>query len=172
LKIFLTGFMGAGKTSVGHLLAERLAVPFVDLDARIEADCGKRIVEIFAAGGEGEFRRLERESLAAILREPGEMVVAVGGGTFTDAETLSLAQRVGVVVWVHPPFAEIVRRIGALGKSDRPLFRDESQAFDLYRARLDSYRQAEIRVDVAAGETPEETAGRIALLLAETRCST
>lgn len=172
MKIFLTGFMGAGKTSVGRLLGERLGVEFVDLDTRIETESGKRIVEIFAEGGEPAFRALERAALAETLREPGEAVVAVGGGTFTDPENLARARQQGIVVWLHPPFAEIVRRIGALGKSDRPLFRDEGEAFDLYRSRLPSYRQAEVRVDVAAGETPKETVSRIALRLAEMRCST
>jgi shikimate kinase len=172
VKVFLIGFMGAGKTTVGALLARRLAAPFVDLDGAVEARAGLAVAEIFAQRGEPEFRRLEREALAAAVALPGDAVVAAGGGTFAEPANLELAHRAGLVVWLHPPFAEIARRIGALGKPDRPLFRDEAAAFDLYRSRLPAYRRADLIVDVEPGETAEATAARVALRLAEARCST
>lgn len=172
MKVFLTGFMGAGKTTVGELAAARLGVPFVDLDDAVEASAGRTVAELFAGAGEPEFRRLERRALEIAAASPGDAVVAAGGGTFTVPENLALAKRAGVVVWIHPPFAEIVRRIGALGKPDRPLFRDEAVAFDLYRSRLAAYRQSDVVLDVEAGESAAEVAARLALRLAEVRCST
>jgi shikimate kinase len=172
VKVFLTGFMAAGKTSVGGLLATRLGVAFVDLDARIEELAGRSIVELFAASGEVELRRLEAEALGGVLAASGDCVVAVGGGTFTVPSNLAGAKGAGLVVWLHPPFAEIARRIARHGKADRPLFRDERTAFELYRARLPSYREADLVLEVEPGETAAETAARLALRLAEMRCST
>lgn len=172
MKIFLTGFMGCGKTSVGRRLASRLGVPFVDLDERVESASGRRIDEIFATEGEAEFRRLEATAFDAALDATGSAVIAVGGGTFSFPGHLERAKRAGLVVWLNPPFAEIARRIAVHGKPDRPLFRDSHDAFDLYRQRLPSYRRADLALDIVPGETEEETAARLALRLAEARCST
>jgi shikimate kinase len=169
LRIFLTGFMGAGKSSVGRALAARLGVPFVDLDAEIVARTGATIPEIFAAGGEGEFRRLEREALEAVLTPPelADAVIATGGGTVAWAGTAERLAASGATVWLNLPFAAIVERIGALGKRDRPLFRDETQAFALYRERLAAYRRCDLEIAVAAEESPEEVAARVEQRLAD-----
>lgn len=164
MHVFLTGFMGSGKTTVGRLLSERLAVPFVDLDREIERQAGKSVREIFEAGGETLFRRLEHEVLVGAVAEPGA-VIATGGGTITVESNLALLERSGVSVWLDPPFSVIAERIGALGKLDRPLFETEAQALELYRRRLPVYRRANIRLGVAPGDTPEEVAERVAFLL-------
>jgi len=169
--VVLTGFMGAGKTTVGEALARALALPFVDLDREIEAESGRSVREIFAESGEPEFRRLERRRLELALAA-GDRVIAAGGGTLVEPANLELARARGVVVWLNPPFATLMARIGPLGKLDRPLFRDETAAFDLYRSRLDAYRRADLRIDVDAREEPDEVAARIALRLAEMPCST
>jgi len=171
VRVFLTGFMGAGKTTTGRALAARLMQPFIDLDQEIERWSGASVRELFERFGEPEFRRLEREALATLLAAP-PAVIALGGGTLVDPAVHEAVAGAGVVVWLHPPFAEIVRRIGALGKADRPLFRDEGQALELYRQRLSSYQRADLRIDVAAGETCDEVASRVALRLAESACST
>jgi len=164
MRVFLTGFMGSGKTTVGRLLSERLAVPFVDLDREIERHAGMSVREIFEAGGEALFRRLEHEALAGAVAEPGA-VIATGGGTITIESNRELLERSGVSVWLDPPFSLIAERIGTLGKEDRPLFQTEAQALDLYRRRLPVYRRADLRLGVEPGETAEEVAARVAHLL-------
>jgi shikimate kinase len=164
LRIYLTGFMGAGKSAVGRRLAERLGVPFVDLDEEIETRAGLRVREIFEWHGESEFRRLEQETLRA-TGELEDAVVATGGGTVTFEANARWIRENGLSVWLNPSFATIVGRIGGLGKKDRPLFRDEAQALGLYRERLPAYRQADLTVDVRPEEHPQEVAARVALLL-------
>lgn len=171
MRVYLTGFMGAGKSTVGRELAARLSWPFVDLDEEVELAAGLAVREVFEQRGEPEFRRLERGALLATLdRDPA--VVAVGGGTLTVADNLETARAGGLVIWINPPFAAIVARIGAAGKADRPLFRDETSAFSLYRERLASYRRADLVIDVGAEESPAEVVGRIVLRLGERACST
>jgi len=170
VRIYLTGFMGSGKTTVGRLLAERLACPFVDLDAEVERRAGATVREIFEASGEPAFRVLERECLETTFQLE-RAVIATGGGTLASADNLAAARARGLVVWIHPPFATIVARIGGLGKSDRPLFRDETEALELYRRRLPSYQRADLTLAVAPGESAEEVASRLALSLPERACS-
>jgi shikimate kinase len=171
VRIYLTGFMGSGKTTVGRLLAERLGVPFIDLDVEVERRAGMSVRQIFEAQGEPAFRRLEHEALRETLEMP-DAVVATGGGTMVFDGNLGLMKAGGLSVWLNPPFATIVARIGALGKQDRPLFRDETQALALYRERLPAYRRADLTVDMAPGEGPQEIAARIALRIGERRCAT
>jgi shikimate kinase len=171
MRIYLTGFMGSGKSTVGRCLAERLSIPFVDLDAEIERRAGMTVREIFERHGEPAFRRMEHEALRATLELP-DAVVATGGGTMVFEGNLRLIRSSGLSVWLNPPFAAIVSRIGALGKRDRPLFRDERQALALYQERLPAYRRADLTVDVAPEEEPEEVAARIALRIGERKCAT
>jgi len=164
MRIYLTGFMGAGKTAVGRVLGARLGLPFADLDEEIERRAGLSVREIFERGGEPEFRRLELATLAELIERP-DFVLATGGGTPAVEATARLLETSGVTVWLNPPFATIVERIGALGKANRPLFRDELEAWRLYRSRLPAYRASDLRVDVAPGETEDEVAARVALLV-------
>jgi shikimate kinase len=163
--VFLTGFMGSGKSTVGRALAAVLGWHPIDLDAAVEAHAGMSVRDIFAAQGEPGFRELEHAALLDALRAPLPAVIATGGGTFTIPRNLTLIRAAGPSIWLNPSFATIVARIGALGKQDRPLFRNEVEALALYQARLPAYRQADHRVDVAADETPDEVAARIALWL-------
>lgn len=171
MRIYLTGFMGSGKTTVGGCLAECLGLPFFDLDHEIETRVGKSIREIFVEVGEPGFRRLEHEVLAAVAQGP-EAIVATGGGTVTVEANRRVMEATGLAVWLNPPFATIARRIGGLGKVDRPLFQDETQALTLYRQRLPAYRRADLEVAVSPAESAEEVAARIALLLRQRPCAT
>ncbi|MEO7794690.1 MAG: shikimate kinase [Thermoanaerobaculia bacterium] len=171
MRIFLTGFMGAGKTSVGKRLAARLGWPFVDLDDEIEKLAGVSVREIFDLAGEGRFREIESRALGETLRQD-PVVVATGGGTLTFPRNLAAASAAGLVVWLNPEFATLTRRVGGRGKKDRPLFRDESTVLALYRERLPAYALADLKVDVAANESAEEVAARIGLLVAERTCNT
>jgi shikimate kinase len=164
MRVYLTGFMGAGKTTVGRLLADRLGCPFIDLDAMVEDAAGCTVREVFATEGEAGFRIREHRALAETLRLE-RVVVATGGGTLTFETNRALIAERGLIAWLNPPFEMILRRIGVQGKSDRPLFRSETEALALYRDRLPAYRQADVTVDVAVGEQPEEVAARMALLL-------
>ncbi len=167
MRVYLTGFMGSGKSTVGRRLAHRLGSQFLDLDQEIERRAGMTVREIFERLGEPAFRQMEHEALLATAEYPNvaDVVVATGGGTVTFEANARWIGRQGIAVWVNPAFATIVARIGGLGKHDRPLFRDEAQALALYRERLPAYRKADLTVDVGVGERAEEVAARIALLL-------
>jgi shikimate kinase len=157
--------MGSGKSTVGRALAGQLGRLAIDLDTAVEAHAGMSVREIFATRGEAAFRELEHAALLDALRAPMPAVIATGGGTFAIPRNLALIRGSGPSIWLNPPFATIVARIGALGKQDRPLFRNEVEALALYQARLPAYRQADHRVDISADETPDEVAARIALWL-------
>lgn len=171
MRIYLTGFMGSGKTTVGRRLAERLAVPFVDLDQEVERRTHTTVRALFETEGEAAFRRLETEALRA-TQAYEDVVVATGGGTLAIPGNLRLIRQAGVSVWLNPPFQSIVDRIGALGKRDRPLFKDETQALALYQERLPFYRQTDLTVDVGKLESAEEVAARLELRLRSGLCAT
>lgn len=163
MRIYLVGFMGVGKTTVGRLLAERLRVPFVDLDEQIEREQGRTIRSIFDSSGEPYFRSCEREALARTVATP-DAVVSTGGGTFTFPENRSLMHQLGVSVHLSAPFDVIAARLA--GKHDqRPLFRSEQAAFELFTARQVHYRLADVAVTISPHETPREIAERVLLSL-------
>jgi shikimate kinase len=156
--IYLLGFMGSGKSTVGALLARQLGWPFIDLDTTIEAGQGQTIREIFEQAGEPFFRSIEHAALTEASKiEPG--VIALGGGTFVQAPNLQLiADSGGVTVWLDSPSEDLLRR--CQGMDNRPLFRDDESFRQLLQRRLPYYRQAEYRVSTE-GRAPEEVAEQI-----------
>ena len=160
--IYLVGFMGSGKTSVGRCLAREIGFRFVDLDEEIETTRGLSVAEIFEREGEGEFRRLE----SAALRRVGvlhEVVVATGGGTLTRWENRDFIKRTGVSVWLDAPLDVMLER--CRDGARRPLLSSPERMAELLEERLPGYRAADLRIDAAAG-SPEAAARRIAAQVA------
>ena len=126
-RIYLTGFMAAGKTAVGGALAALLGYRFIDLDRQIEARAGLSAAEIFERRGEEAFRELEHRALegTANLRQT---VIATGGGAMTFERNRALIRRLGLSVWLDPGFEIILARLDEAGRRRRPLFRDPEQA--------------------------------------------
>jgi shikimate kinase len=147
--IFLTGFMGCGKTTVGRVLADELGWMFIDLDQEIEAREKTTIAQIFDERGEVAFRELE----TAILRERVRsvqlgrpQVIALGGGAFLSEENFELVSNNGVSVWLDCEFAHIGRRIA--GHAHRPLARDPEQLRSLFETRRDGYSRSDYRIEI------------------------
>lgn len=162
MKIFLVGFMGSGKTTVGRELATRIDAPFFDLDELIEAAEKITIKEIFAQKGEPYFRKRERDLLRS-TRHLESAVVATGGGTFTFDENIQFIQSEGLSVYLSAPYALLRSRIAL--KGDRPLFRDDISTHELYANRIRYYRMADIAIDIREDETPVEIVERLVLEL-------
>jgi len=160
--IYLVGFMGAGKTSVAAELARLVTAAAVDLDHLVEAAAGLPVVEIFRRHGEPHFRLLELQCLREVAGRGGQ-VVALGGGTFSQADVVELAQGSGVAVWLDCPLDELVRRCVS-HHAPRPLARSETDFRALHAARLPHYRLAPFRVDTG-GRTIAAVAAEIAEIL-------
>jgi shikimate kinase len=156
-KIYLVGFMAAGKTTVARALAARLGWRAEDIDALIEARERRTVAEIFARSGEPYFRALERDILRMLL-PLRHVVVATGGGTFMDPENRSAINLDGVSVWLDVPLEEVIARLPADGR--RPLAADRTQMERLFALRQAGYANARVRVD-ARGVHPEAIAERI-----------
>jgi shikimate kinase len=147
--VFLVGFMGAGKTSVGRILSQRLGWAFEDLDDRIQARQGRSIEEIFRDSGEAEFRRAETAALRELLGEldSSPRIVALGGGAFVQPENAVLLEEAGVpVVFLDGSAEELFRRCEQEGQ-ERPLRRNSGQFLELYDQRRPFYMKAAWRVD-------------------------
>ena len=170
LRVFLVGFMGAGKTATGKALARRIAAPFWDLYERIEAVVGMRVPEIFASRGEAFFREEESRQLALAAAQP-RLVVATGGGTFVQDANRETIGRLGLSVFLDPPWEEVLRRLPGK-REERPLFRTPEAALDLFRSRLPAYKLADFRLTPERGEDAEAVAGRLLILLERSRCAT
>ena len=157
-KIYLVGFMAAGKTTVARALARRLGWRAEDIDELIEARERRPVADIFARSGEPYFRAVEREILKVVL-PLRHVVVATGGGTFVDPENRGAINLDGLSVWLDVPIEEVLARIPADGR--RPLAADRAQMQRLYETRRLAYAMAHLRVDVGSASA-DEIAERVA----------
>lgn len=164
--IYLAGFMGCGKTTVGRKLAERLSWEFVDLDDKIESRAGDEISEIFSNYGEQTFRAIERDALldqARLVRTGRARVVALGGGTFADERNRDTMRQAGLSLWLDVPPAQLWARVSGYGH--RPLALDRAAFEDLYKKRLQDYTQADFTVAAGAGDPDQIVDDLLALSL-------
>ena len=152
--IYLVGFMGCGKSTVGVALADELGWPFFDLDHEIEKHEGRSITSIFHEEGETAFRAVETAALRRRIISAGSgrpQVVALGGGVFTVTENCLLANQNGVTVWLDAPLHVMERRVAE--ETHRPLARDPQRLRELYYARRDAYQQTDYRIETGEGDT-------------------
>ncbi|MEB3826945.1 shikimate kinase [Phormidium sp. CCY1219] len=158
--IYLVGMMGAGKSTVGKTLADRLNYRFFDTDALIEQIAGQTINQIFAESGEAEFRALETKAIAELCAYKN-LVVATGGGIILKPQNWSYLQH-GIVVWLDVPVEELYKRLQ--GDSTRPLLKNPDplgKLRSLLEQRQALYAQADVRISITAAETPALICDRI-----------
>lgn len=149
-KLYLVGFMGAGKTTIARAVARRLGWRCEDIDEHIEAREHRSISAIFAQHGEPYFRQVERQVLAELV-PVRHAVVATGGGTFVDPDNSAIMLADGAVAWLDVPLETVIDRLPADGR--RPLAADRAQLEQLFRHRQLAYARAHLRVDSSVPPT-------------------
>jgi shikimate kinase len=160
LNLYLIGMMGAGKTTVGQVLAQELRYRFFDTDAVVQQAAGQSIAQLFATAGEAEFRALETQVLAE-LSAYNRLVIATGGGIVVKRENWGLLRH-GIIIWLDVPVEQILLRLQ--GDTSRPLLQDADPAEkvrSLLRQRQSLYAQADLHMAWTVDETPQQLAHRI-----------
>ncbi len=172
--IVLVGLMGAGKTSIGRRLADKMGLTFVDADTEIEKAAGKSIPDIFAEHGEAHFRDGERRVIARLL-DNGKQVLATGGGAFMNEETRKAIKAQAVSVWLKADLDVLLKRVAKRG--GRPLLenRDPAEVLqNLITLRYPVYAEADITVeslDVQHGQMVSEVLGALAEYVPQKRAT-
>ncbi len=164
--LYLIGMMGAGKSTLGSLMAEHLGYRFFDTDTVIEQVAQQSIPDIFATAGEAGFRDLESEVLRQ-LAPYTRLIVATGGGIVLRPENWGHLRN-GVIVWVNVPLAELQQRLQ--GDANRPLLQREdwqTHLANLLDQRRELYAQADLQLTVTAEEAPTTSRDRLLALLEE-----
>jgi shikimate kinase len=160
-RIVLVGFMGAGKSTIGAILAKRLGYGFEDMDKRIEARVGRRIADIFREDGEEAFRGLELEE-ARMVGTLEHRVVAAGGGAFSREATREALQQGALTVWIRCSAEALFARVGH--DRSRPLAGNRDIMRALLAEREPSYSMADVSVDGSVG-SPQQVADRVMALV-------
>jgi shikimate kinase len=151
-RIFLCGFMGSGKTTIGKRLAEKLQYEFADTDLLIEDQLRMSVKDIFKLKGETVFREMEQNVLSRLLSKPDPVVIALGGGLLLDSTNLRDILYDGVLVYLKCTLTVIKERLR--NTANRPLLETDNWEF-LHTMRLINYGFASITVDVSS-KTPEQ----------------
>ena len=165
--VFLAGFMGAGKSTVGPILANTLGWSFFDLDEVIETKLGKKIVDIFSENGEAAFRLLERETLQELVRNEN-VIIALGGGTIADQQNINFMKGKGKIIFLDASRESYYHRLKY--KTDRPILKGENEELlsqdelkqritEILNYRKKFYGQADVSVDTdkkSIGNTVDE----------------
>lgn len=162
--LFLVGFMASGKSTAGHLLAQKLGWQFADVDANIEQAQGTTIRELFERHGESTFRELEAKAIenhVSVIRTGHPWVLALGGGAFVQERNWQLISNNGISLWLDCPLSRVQRRLG--GDTSRPLAANPNRLAALYEARQTLYARADYRID-ADCDNPDEVVSRILAL--------
>lgn len=163
-RVYLTGFMGSGKSTVGPLLARRLGYEFIDLDESIEKIAGKTVQSIFSTDGEDAFRRLEAQKLRAVSRR-ARAVISLGGGAVASEDNLYFAKTNGALIYLRVTHEELAERLRD-SAPNRPLLQDaDGRPLDgeALRARIGEmmekrerfYEQADIVLDIGSHSVDE-----------------
>ena len=160
-RLFLVGFMGAGKSTVGPILGTALRWDFVDLDVEIERTYDRPIREIFRTEGEQRFREMETEALKR-LAERCSVVTALGGGTFVDEKNREIIKQLGISIYLECTFETILARCPSDGT--RPLLQSVDQARTMFVSRQPLYRRSDICIDTSQ-LSPNEIVSAILLRL-------
>jgi len=169
--IFLVGFMGAGKSSVGEALGHHLGYRFVDLDDRLSKRFGMSISSVFEAHGEAAFRAAEREELA-VCAGLEDVVVATGGGAFCDDENRKIIHSSDAVsVFLDVPWPVLQERLEK-DHMGRPMYDNAPRVRALFEERLPHYRRAVVTTVLEGSEVPAEVARLIVRTLQEAPCAT
>ena len=164
--IYLVGFMGCGKTTVGRELAQILEWEFVDLDDEIERRAEISISEIFTQHGESSFREIESDALLEqiqIVAEGHTRVVALGGGTFGAKQNRKIIKQAGLSVWLNVPLEELWQRVSSA--THRPLAKDRARFEALYEERLMEYMKADFSIEAKSKDSAHIAHEIIDLLL-------
>ena len=162
--IYLVGFMGSGKSTIGRRLAAAVAWRFADLDDDIETYAGKSIPELFDQDGEIEFRRIESEMLGrriAAVKEGNPLVLSLGGGAFAQPRNREALRGAGLSVWLDVPYETVERRVA--GFAHRPLARDPRKFRELFVTRREAYAQAGAHIAISSDD-PKPTVDAILAL--------